>query len=71
MQQWRVARNVSQIDISDYVSGRLDALDRFRFEAALASDLILQRAVKRARMVDNEIKSKFGLRTRPGCSPKG
>ena len=62
--------NFSQIDISDYVSGRLDALDKFRFEASLASDLILQRAVKRARMVDNAIKSKFGLRKRHGCRPK-
>ena len=62
--------NVSQIDISDYVSGRLDAIDRFRFEAALASDLILQCAVKRARVVDDAVRAKFGLRKRPGCCPK-
>ena len=59
--------NFSQIDISDYVSGRLDALDRFRFEAALASDLILQHAVQRARAVDDAVRVKFGLRLRPGC----
>ena len=58
------AMNISEIDISDYVSGRLDALDRLRFEAALASDLMLRRAVQRARLVDDAIKAKFCFRRR-------
>ena len=53
---------INEVDISDYVAGRLDALDRIKFEAALASDLMLRRAVERARCVDRVVKAKFGLR---------
>ena len=58
--------SISEIDISDYVSGRLDALDGFRIEAAIASDVLLGRAVERARRVDAAIKVKFGSEGRTG-----
>ena len=58
---------INEVDVSDYVAGRLDALDRIKFETALASDLMLRRAVERARCVDRSVKAKFGLR-QIGCA---
>ena len=58
---------ISQTEISDYVSGRLDALDHFRFEAILVSDVLLQRAVRQAQLVNDAIKLKFGMLKNPEC----
>lgn len=59
--------NINETDISDYVAGRLDALDRFRVEAALASDIVLRSAVERARCVDVAVKTKLGTRRSSIC----
>ena len=59
--------NINETDISDYVAGRLDALDRFRVEAALASDIVLRSAVERARRVDVAVKTKLGTRRSSIC----
>ena len=55
---------VSSTDISDYVSGRLDDLDRLRLELALASDLRLRQDIERARRLNDAIKAKFRLTRR-------
>lgn len=50
---------VSEIDISDYVSGRLDDDDQRRMEFAIASNSHLRNAVAKAQAVDCTIKMRF------------
>ena len=49
----------SSADISDYVSGRLDEVDRIRLERALNADPALMQDVDRARQIKNAVKAKF------------
>ncbi len=49
----------SSADISDYVSGRLDEVDRIRLERALNADPGLMQDVDRARQIKNAVKAKF------------
>ena len=55
----------SQTDISDYVSGRLDDLDRARIDTALPCDFMLRRAIEQARRIDRSVKARLEL-DRPG-----
>lgn len=51
----------SSADISDYVSGRLDEVDRIRLERALNADPGLMQHVDRARQIKNAVKAKFRI----------